>query len=109
MDTHHNVLVLSKRRYLTKCSKNWCTHEKWAWVFRIVLFIIIQTGKNPFMCDSKKEDTTETEIWKQLPGVGSEEGTDYNETWGHFSGGVTLTIWELWYLYNYMSLLNSYS
>ena len=45
------------------------------------------------MCDSKKEDTTETEIWSTVAGVGSEEGIDYNETGGHFSGGVTLTIW----------------
>lgn len=29
---------------------------------RDALFIIIQTENNPFMCDSKKEDTTETEI-----------------------------------------------
>ena len=93
MDTHHNVLVLSKRRYLTKCSKNWCTHEKWAWVFRDALFIIIQTGKNPFMCDSKKEDTTETKIWPTVA-RGWKWGRDWLQ-WDRraFSGGVTLTIW----------------
>lgn len=29
---------------------------------------------------------------QQLPGVGSEEGIDYNETCGHISGVVTPTI-----------------
>lgn len=93
VDTCHNVLVLSKRRYLTKCGKNWCTHEKWAWVFRDALFIVIQTGKSPFMCDSKKEDTTETDIWPTVARGWKRGRTDHNETWGHFSGGATLTTW----------------
>lgn len=97
MDTHHKVLVLSKRRYLTKCSKNWCTHEKWAWVFRDALFIIIHFHSKMeriHLCVILRKKTLQRQKSdQQLPGVGSEEGIDYNETGGHFSGGVTLTIW----------------
>lgn len=80
-------LVPSKRSYLPKCGRNLCTNKKLnmnVYMFIYALFIIIQTGNNPFICDSEKTILQRQNMNQRLPETGSRGGADYNETLGDF-------------------------
>lgn len=62
-------------------------------MFRYALFTIVQTGKNPFMCDSEKDDTTETEKWSVVARDWEwGEGLMTMRHKGIFSGGRTVAV-----------------